>query len=241
MHKINEVEKFIEKYNNTSSKAICPKNSEFDYDNLLDKFSNAKLSDCPDMYYVDWKENKIFIFEHFEIDNCKHTRKGSALQIEQNKDINKYKEYLKKIKDIPENNYNSFFKVDSTIENYYDCLIKSFYKHIKSIKNYKEEILENENLKENDWDFFITFVIEDKSLFGCVYNDCKILLPIFVKEFMDVFRTQTEVNCLFCSNFINNEMSIWLLAKKDENKFLNSEKEIKSIKVVNFNNIYSIG
>jgi hypothetical protein len=34
-------------------------------------------SDCPDGYFIDWKSDCI-IFEHFEIDASKKSRKGSA-------------------------------------------------------------------------------------------------------------------------------------------------------------------
>ena len=190
MHKINEVEKYMEKYNGFSHKQKFILNSSFDYNSLLEKLLNSKFSDCPDMYYTDKKEQKIFIFEHFEIDNCSHSKKkGSKLQVESNRDLKKYNDFCKNSQNNKfENDYTSCFKIDSSIENYYDCLRNSFNKHIKSIKNYKKNILKVEGLDEIEWKFFISFIIEDTSIFGSLYNNKEILFPIFIKEFMNLFR-----------------------------------------------------
>lgn len=243
----NEIDFYIKKYiaDDDHRKILSIENSLFDYDSLIYKLILSKRSDCPDAYYIDENLRIIYIFEHFEVDNSKHSKKGSSVKENQANDIRTFKKTVDEQSSKKETiEYKSFIKNDVSLKYYFETLVKSFKKHISSIENYKNNlfgILKIDKSQQKEWKFITTFIIEDTSLFGNICYDKEPLVPIFIKEFMDIFRGQTSVDCLFCSTFFNIDFLTYVVSKEDQDKFINEEKELLKIKIVEFKSIETFG
>ena len=231
-----EVEEYVDKYfKGENINVLFPENGSFDYDDLCDKLSKSKIIDCPDMFFVDEETKTIYIFEHFQIDSSKHTKKGSQSKAEVAVDNKKFEERAALCSPTnPEVEYSSSLKIQSSIKYYFDSLMQSFDKHKSSINEYKNHVLKIMN-NQNDWKFFVTFVIEDGSVFGSICYDKTLLFPTTIKEFMDVFRNQNDVDCLICSNFFNGLRCTFAISKEDQNKMCCNEKKLSQIELVEFN------
>lgn len=232
-----EVKEYFDKYfNGEFTDVLCPKNGSFNYGCLFDKFLKSTIIDCPDMFFVDEKTKTIYIFEHFQIDSSKHTKKGSQSKAEIAVDNKKFEEKAALCSPTnPEVEYSSSLKIQSSVKYYFDSLKQSFDKHKSSVNEYKDHVLKITHNNQNDWNFFITFVIEDGSVFGSICYDKKLLFPTTIKEFMDIFRSQNDVDCLICSNFFNELRCTWAISKEDQNKMCCNEKELSQIELVEFN------
>ena len=156
-----EVEEYVDKYfKGENINVLFPQNGSFDYDDLCDKLSKSTIIDCPDMFFVDEKTKTIYIFEHFQIDSSKHTKKGSQSKTEVAVDNKKFEKRVALCSPTnPEVEYFSSLKIQSSIKYYFDSLMQSFDKHKSSINEYKNHVLKIMN-NQNDWEFFVTFVID---------------------------------------------------------------------------------
>ena len=246
MNEQSEIEIYFRKYieNYETNFYGYVENSLFDYDDLFLKLQLSTKSDCPDAYYIDNDEKKIYIFEHFEVDNSKHSKKGSSIK---EKQVNDLKNFIKVTnKNLSEKvEYHSYIKNDTSMNYYFDSLVKSFGKHRLNVENYKsnllKKLLKDEYREGDSWKFYISFIIEDTSLLGNINFNKELIFPIFIKEFMDIFRKQKEVDCLFCSNSFNNECETIILAKEDQYKLIKAEKELSKIKIIKFKNVETFG
>ena len=248
MMKQNEIEyyfaKYIENYKHSCFKFID--NSSFDYNALFLRLQLSTKYDCPDAYYIDNVEKKVYIFEHFEVDNSRHSKKGSSIK---EKQVNDFKNFIKTANEKSAENdkteYHSFFKNDSSVNYYFDCLAKSFEKHRQGVKNYKinmlKKLIDDGYHADDSWKFYVSFIIEDTSILGNANYNKTLIFPIFIKEFMDIFRNQNEVDCLFCSNFFNSQCETFILAKEDQYKLINLEEDLSKIKIIEFKSVESFG
>ena len=200
-----------------NQKFSIPENGH-SYEKLLVAMEKIIPFEAPDFYSI--VGNTIYIFEHFEFDSSPNTRKGSQNRIEINKDIKKFKESFC---NNPNADGTEIYKgeliVKQSITNYMKNLASAFENHYQKIKHYKENILEHINC-DNDkkFDFVVTFLIEDVSIFGSIYFDkeSKLLLPIFVKEFVDLWKKKLNVDNIICSAETNeNKKNTYIVSKND--------------------------
>lgn len=203
----NEIEQFIDKYLTNSSSSDTGKNisrttflSEFEENEIFSFLQNRQSFEEPDGFSLIG--NTVMIFEHFEFDASKNTKKGSNLRIEIAKDRNRSIEELNKMEAkeiiLPDNTiyqvkeYNSYIEIEVSKDDYISNLIKQFTSHCDKRKSYETRIkceLQNNNLV-----FKECFFIEDKNILHC-YDIYKNLFNIcLTNEFISIWRQYPEVD-----------------------------------------------
>lgn len=234
MNRNQEVNEYRKKYSSKETVLRFPENASFDYQDLIIKLQKSKIVDCPDMFFVDRKTSTIYIFEHFQIDSSKHTKKGSQEKAEAIIDKKKFEERCSLCNENnPEVEYLSVSGVETSVNYYFDSLKTSFEKHRNRVSDYEDHVLKLARLKPDKWRFFVSFVIEDGSLFGSICYGKKplLLFPTMIKEFMNMFRRQDDVDCLICSSFYENVKQTYAISKKDQGKN-SDEKNLSEIQFV---------
>ncbi len=126
--------------------------------------------------------------------------------------------------------------VEASVEFYFEPLETAFNKHMEMVASYRERIMKEMKIDLEGWGFFVTFIIEDGSLFAAVADDGRLLPPIRVKESMDASRAQSGVNCLMRSSGTNENKWTWVVSKKDAYNpmVLSDERSIDAIKLCGF-------
>ena len=135
----------------------------------------------------------IYPIEHFQFD-ASIEKKGSQLS----------KEEALVDKKVNELNKTFSFQIDTKSEKgaYIFNLIHHFEEHAKKVNDYKNNISEEfPDKKIKDMVFFI----EDKTIFGAVYQDMKPFDIIQTKEFSDVWKKYPEVKYIFLAGTCLNK------------------------------------
>jgi len=205
MNKENEktfMDNFISGLSNR--KIFCCTKSNFCYEKYLASFFEIRQFEHPDFYSFDGKT--VYIYEHFEVDASKTSRKGSQSRIDLYNDDKRFEAKVsknpilvksnQKNEDLkPENLFNnsqniyhSQINTELTLNYFLDNICNSFDKHYKEIEKYKIAVCKELNIDKNKCNFCVTFMIEDKTTFGTMYyDDCKpkIANPLYSNEFLD--------------------------------------------------------
>lgn len=143
----------------------------------------------PDAYAVI--EDDLLLLEHFQFDNTKVAKKGSAQYKVAAKTEQKFKKIL--VKD------GDFAVLDEYVErngkSYVENFLTQFNSHYKKIDDYKAEM--QKQLKKDFKNIYMGFLIEDASKLGSKYlnkhrEHCLDLLQ--TKEFLDVFEKATKLD-----------------------------------------------
>lgn len=213
-----------------------PEKGTFDYQIIIEALEKIRRFDRPDFFAV--VNEKVFLFEHFEIDSSPHSKKGSRNRIEIKKDDDKFSEMFDKFEGENYGKiYNGQLDVRPGSAAYLEHLLSIFEKHYKKIADYKKNILRSLN-DDKQRSFVVTFLIEDTSVFGTPYFDggIKQVLPIFCKEFRDIFIKKTDVDVLICSSeTIENEKITWMISRVDIDSVKERETEILKKELINLN------
>lgn len=201
----NEIEHFFEKYllketNNGKVLNFFPCPLELDENQLFCFFPNLESFEEPDGF--SQIGNMVMIFEHFEFDASKNTKKGSNLRMKLSENRKLAKEHFDKIEAKPlglSNNGNCFYKVNHSYiksnaskEDYIDNLIKQFTSHCHKRKNYETRIkteLQNYNLV-----FKECFFIEDKTIFSYYAHSRTPFNICLTNEFISIWKEHPEVD-----------------------------------------------
>jgi hypothetical protein len=217
----NEVKDYLEKFI-VGGDAKWPENGSYDYMKLVEALWRSTISDRPDIFSV--VDDTIYIFEHFEIDSSPNTKKGSLSRIEINKDNQKFKAAVAGKKDAI---FHGELRLKCNSSAYVDNLLNIYKNHYKNIEDYKSNVLKKKD-RQKEYKFVITFIIEDKSVFGPLYFDKKgekkLLLPVFCNEFINEFRNDPNVDNIICSaESSNNQKVTWIVAKEDVDCLANQQ------------------
>ncbi len=190
------------------------------------------------MLFLDENTKTVYFFEHFKFDSSKHhKRKGSKYERKQasaTRMLNAAQSEallgVPAVCSIP-------WGVEISMEMYMSSLIHGFEAHRARVADYKKRFINESDGKPEDWRFFVTFIAEDGSIIGDVDKDRQHVFPNFVKEFMEMFRAQNEVDCLICSGSFGADRRTWCIAKCDQNNanITKLEKSYKNIELKNLN------
>jgi len=217
-----------------------PEEGKFDYVDFIKYFENIQLFDRPDFYSVSYKT--IYIYEHFEVDASRASRKkGSRSRIDIERDNHQYEEWIKKNKST----YYGQLKTELSFEYYLNNLKINFNNHYKKIEDYKKNICMKLKINKDEYTFKIVFIIEDKTMFGTAFFDKekgpKIVFPIFTNEFLDFIKDKFFVDNIICSvETSGNIKYTWLFSRIDEAYFRSNAYNLLEHKIINLNPI-SIG
>ena len=215
MNKLNEGSVYLNKYISDSC-INYPINGIFNYSLLSIIFERIVPFERPDFYSI--VGDTIYAIEHFEIDSSKHNKNGSKKSIEESMDNSKFNKFLKgkKIEDYPVL-YNGQIDAEPKIEYYKENLFNTFESHYKKIDSYKKH-LEEVILNFERYKVVTIFLIEDSSIFGSLYfkNGIKLLLPVLIKEFNELYKTCSDLDLIICSSETNDNKKVsWALARTD--------------------------
>lgn len=203
----NEIEQFIDKYLTHPSSSDTGKNisrtafpEEFDENEIFSFLQNRQSFEEPDGFSLIG--NTVMIFEHFEFDASKNTKKGSNLRMKLSENRKSAKKYFDKSEAKPLsllNNGNYFYKVNHSYiksnaskEDYINNLIKQFTSHCDKRKNYETRIkneLQNYNLI-----FKECFFIEDKTIFSYYAHSRTPFNICLTNEFISIWKEHPEVD-----------------------------------------------
>lgn len=201
----NEIEQFFEKYllketNNGKVLNFFPRPLELDENQLFCFFPNLESFEEPDGFSLI--DNTVMIFEHFEFDASKNTKKGSNLRVKLSENRKLAKKHFDKTEAKPlsiSNNGSFFYKVDHSYiksnaskEYYINNIIKQFVSHCDKRKNYENRI-KNE-LQNNNLTFKECFLIEDKTIFSRYANSYKYFNICMTNEFISIWKEHPEVD-----------------------------------------------
>lgn len=201
----NEIEQFIYKYlTNRSVKILCPCEInkikvKIDENEVFHFLKHLQSFEEPDGFSLIG--NTVMIFEHFEFDASKNTKKGSALQKELANN-QKLTEKLLNDAEIKEfvladnsrcqyKESHTEIKVSSEIKFYIDNLVKQFTNHCSKRNNYEMNI--KTKLKNDNLIFKECFLIEDKNNFIPHDEDNNSFNICLTKEFISVWKMHPEI------------------------------------------------
>lgn len=233
--KYDEIDKYLSTNLTDKYQVVGVGNAEFE--NLFNMLFNSKRFDAPDRYFID--SNTIYIFEHFEIDSSKHTKKGSS-----SKTIEKAED--RKIEKILQNHKNETYKVsgqlmiENSAEYYLNELLNLTKSHYKHINLYKENVIKDAGIDPKKYEFKFAFIIEDTSILGTIREDNgDLVFPYCIKEYMEYLRTLNKIDFLICSNHLGNEYMTYAISKDSFATNSNKEYEILKAGICNSNPSYT--
>lgn len=223
--KYDEIDKYLS--TNFTGRSQIAQIGNVDFEKLFYMLFHSKHFDAPDRYYID--SNTIYIFEHFEIDSSKHTKKGSSSKV-----IEKAED--RKIEKILQNYENETHKVSGQliIQNsakyYLNELLNLTNHHYDHINLYKENIIKDAGIDPTKYLFKVVFIIEDASILGTLRKDnAEMVFPCCTKEYMEYVRSLDKIDFLICSNHLGNDYLTCVISK--DYFAINSNKEYEILKV----------
>lgn len=205
-HEKHEVLDFVKKY--WKEKCVFKDNKISDDEEklIVNIVSNVDYIENfrPDGFSII--ENDIYPIEHFQFD-ASIEKKGSQLSIKESIIDRK----------ISNSNHTFSFQIDTKSDKYFyiNNLIYHFEDHAKKIYEYKKNIIDvfpQKNIKD------IVFFIEDKTIFGAIYDDKTPFQIVKTKEFIEIWKKYSEIKyivfygsilsskyCMIYSNIILND------------------------------------
>lgn len=201
----NEIEQFKKKYLiNKSVKILCPYEIDGNViqNNENEVFIFLKHSqhfEEPDGFSVIG--NTVMIFEHFEFDASKNTKKGSTLRKELANNHNLTEKLLvatepkEFVIDSSIYQYKESYtaiKVPTEAKFYINNLIKQFINHCSKRNNYEINI--KNKLKKDNLIFRECFLIEDKDIFIPHDKDNNSFNICLTKEFISAWKMHPEID-----------------------------------------------
>lgn len=235
-----ETKDFRAKYLSEQTQCMVLEDKDKDFNHLIKIMDSSLIDDCPDMYYVDDKNNKIYIFEHFEYDASKHSTKGSAERIKRNKDDRDFDNFnLNNLGKM----YRGSVKSEDSVFYFLENVKKIFDNHYAKIKMYKQRTLSKATVGKQ-YDFVVTFILEDASIFGVsvILNGQMFgVIPILCREFLEFLDDKKEVQNIICATERSmNQRTMAFLSLKDLKEAKNLSVTILDKKIVE-HNAQSIG
>lgn len=241
----NEIELFIDKYllkkiEGYDEFTFVPCPSSLDENEILSFIQNREFFEEPDGFSLIG--NMVMIFEHFEFDASKNTKKGSNLRMKLSENRKLAKEHFDKTEAKAlsiSNNGSYFYKVNHSYirsnaskEYYINNIIKQFVSHCNKRKNYENRI--KNKIQNNNLTFKECFFIEDKTIFSRYANSYKSFNICITHEFISIWKEHPEVDYII----LGIENTCYLLS----NLLLQQEKfeSIFDIDIILRNQAHSI-
>ncbi len=209
-----------------------PEKGQFDYVKFAKVMEQIQPFDHPDFYSVDG--NTIYIYEHFEIDASKHTKKGTDSRIDIGCDNRKFQEKVNGNNGVI---YHGQLTTKLSFEYYLENLYKNYENHYKKIEAYKDDVCKKLNINKSEYSFKVIFMIEDTTVFGTCYFEkgMKPVLPIFTNQFLDFIANKTDVDNVICSiEGSQNQIITWMYSRDDEAYFRSHAINLLEKKIINF-------
>lgn len=175
-------------------------------------------------------ENKTLLIEHFSFDSSKRIKKAGSLMKREEKIIDKKIRQTIKSKHSKGDTdvvVTETYKSEKSLKNYKENLIESFLSHYGKFEDYKINYkTETKDTKEIEFGLFIecSSLLPEVVIKGL---DQKILLPVMIDEFLDVLETSIEVKHIFIPvKLNNNKSSLYYFSNIKENIHLFREMTI---------------
>lgn len=187
----SEISAIKSKYFSSNTSCLYRNSTQEDVLEAFDALKVAKDWNMPDGYAV--LNDKTYIFEHFEFDAYRRTKKGSSFKKE---DTEIQSRFIKKNNINPDiNHITTVSSAVPCIQDYEKNVLDLFAKHLAQVTTYTANI---RNLLPEMRKIKIFFLIEDTTILGsCLKNRQPFILP-HCTTFLDAFERQNEVKGIIC-------------------------------------------
>lgn len=154
-----------------------------DTSDVMKNLFKAENFNHPDGYFYDENSKTLYLYEHFEFDCSRETRKGSKLRqnsakvnADEQRKINACEDGIEIVSCVAQcNPVNNTFVVgadgDKFRDNYIENFTNHFNEHYKELEGYKKDCIEK--IGDTPEKYVVSFVIEDITLFGTRFSNGK--------------------------------------------------------------------
>lgn len=195
-----------------------------DFDNLVEFERPDGYSLCND---------SICIFEHFEFDSTKKSRKGSQSKIE---DIRVRSSFHKTASTDRLTVNHAELNIQHTSSRYIENALNGMRNHYEKVDSYIENLKANNILRDN-LNIELGFFIEDTTILGNRFfvREGKFDVPYEVnlaqcKQFLDFFETCSKLDFCLCGNSFSNK--IFHVNKDSIQEYRKSEIDLDAIELL---------
>lgn len=186
--------------------------------------------DAPDRYYVNGRT--VYLFEHFKIDYSKHDKNGSSFVRDLARDERKAEVYFRQ-HPYESRVFRSPLDFNISSKFYLETLLNSFNEHYARIDRYIHNVESKANLVGEDYEFKISFIVEDASPLGAIKEvDLLPVVPFRVKEFMDYLRSLNRIDFLICSWHCGRVPYTYIMPKEEFSSFEHDEYEVLKTAII---------
>jgi|GEM_PF-2948869 len=197
---MSEAERFVRILNNNNAVNYYGETSK----RYLELFSkrmetmNIAHFDRPDIVIGD--NSFTYFFEHFIFDSSENTKKGTEMRKEEARVTRDFDLHANKsLRKSPDKTVikRDIYTSDRSIQNYISNYKRNFTNHYKKLENY----MKHAKVDELQMPYEFGFVIENSSNLPDIVLDendkTQILLPIHLKELLDLMENSPEIKNIF--------------------------------------------
>ncbi len=215
-------------FQGTTVHYLCTKEEASDIHSFLHQ-GNLTPFERPDGYVK--RDNRVLIIEHFAIDGYDTYPNGGSLLSAKESKIKKAISNL--FISNPEGSYSTLLGTTNSYEQFIQNCIDRFANHYTSIKEYKEHLIA-EGVADDNTDFTVCFLMEEKSPIGTLVTDGESIMPVCLahsKEFLDFFKKMPEVDYIFSNVLDLNTSKIipYVFSNKSAELLLSEVIDYKSM------------